>query len=66
MKNRIDSSRRNTPWDNKQKITTIEDFAGEKYKENYKNKQPKLKDTNNRINIYFSQTNKKYIPLTTL
>lgn len=46
MKNRIDSSRRNTPWDNKQKITTIEDFVGEKYKENYKNKHPKLKDTN--------------------
>ncbi len=46
MKNKIDSSRRNTPWDNKQEVTTIEDFVGEKYKENYKNKHPKLKDTN--------------------
>lgn len=46
MKNRIDSSRQSTPWDNKQDITTIENFVGKKYKENYKNKHPKLKDTN--------------------
>lgn len=46
MKNKIDSSRQSTPWDNCQEITTIESFVGTKYKENYKNKHPKLKDTN--------------------
>lgn len=46
MKNRIDSSRQSTPWDNQKDITVIEKFVADKYKENYKNKHPKLSETN--------------------
>lgn len=46
MKNRIDTSRQKTPWDNNQEVTMIENFVGMKYKENYKIKHPKLSDTN--------------------
>ena len=34
MKNRIDSSRQRTPWDNKEDITIIETFIQDKYKDN--------------------------------
>lgn len=46
MKNKIDSSRQSTPWDRKEDTTTIENFVGKKYKENYRIKHPKLKETN--------------------
>ena len=45
MKNRIDSSRQRTPWDNKEDSTIIESFIQDKYKENYNLKHPKLIDT---------------------
>ncbi len=44
MKNRIDSSRRKTPWDNKNQ-TVIQEFIVKKYKDNYKIKHPKLLET---------------------
>lgn len=46
MKNRIDTSRQNTPWDGKEDISIIETFVKDKYKANYTSKHPKLKDTN--------------------
>lgn len=51
MKNRIDTSRQNTPWDDKEDISIIENFVKDKYKENYTSKHPKLKDTNEAILI---------------
>ena len=45
MKNRIDSSRQRTLWDNKEDNTIIETFIQDKYKENYNLKHPKLIDT---------------------
>lgn len=44
MKNRIDSSRSKTPWDNKEK-TILQSFIEKKYKENYNLKHPKLSET---------------------
>ena len=46
MKNRIDASRQKTPWDNKTENTSLQEFVKNKYKDNYKYKHPKLKDTN--------------------
>ena len=56
MKNRIDTSRRNTPWDKNSNISPTQKFIMETYKENYTRKHPKLLDTNeadifNSINI---------------
>lgn len=45
MKNRIDTSRRKTPWDGNTNISITEKFIQEKYKENYLHKHPKLLDT---------------------
>lgn len=44
MKNRIDSSRRTTPWENNEK-TILQTFIENKYKENYQLKHPKLSET---------------------
>lgn len=44
MKNRIDNSRQKTPWDNKEQ-TTIQEFISRKYKDNYRQKHPKLSET---------------------
>ena len=46
MKNNIDTSRRKTPWDNSQEITYTQNFIKEKYQSNYRNKHPKLIETN--------------------
>ena len=45
MKNRIDTSRKKTPWDNKNNINPTEKFVKDKYKDNYNNKNTKLYDT---------------------
>ena len=45
MKNRIDSSRQRTPWDDKDDITIVENFIQYKYKDNYNLKHPKLINT---------------------
>lgn len=45
MKNRIDSSRQKTPWDNKKEISVSQKFIKERYQENYKIKHPKLIET---------------------
>lgn len=45
MKNRIDTSRRKTPWDDKEKISISQKFIKEKYQDNYKLKHPKLLET---------------------
>lgn len=46
MKNRIDTSRQKTPWDNDNQKTILQEFVSNKYKENYKIKHPKLSETN--------------------
>lgn len=46
MKNRIDSSRKKTPWDNKENLSATEKFIRNKYIDNYNNKHPKLIETN--------------------
>lgn len=46
MKNRIDTSRQKTPWDNVENITPVQYFIKGKYQENFNNKHPKLIDTN--------------------
>ena len=46
MKNRIDTSRQKTPWDNVENITPVQSFIKGKYQENFNNKHPKLIDTN--------------------
>ena len=56
MKNRIDSSRQKTPWDNEVNKSTTEKFIVDIYKDHYKVKHPKLIDTKeyeliNSINI---------------
>lgn len=45
MKNRIDTSRRKTPWDDKDEISVSQKFIKEKYQDNYKTKHPKLLET---------------------
>lgn len=45
MKNKIDTSRQKTPWDDVENITPTQSFIMKKYKENYNNKHPKLSDT---------------------
>lgn len=45
MKNRIDTSRQKTPWDNLNDKTIIQNFIQNKYKDNYNNKHPRLTDT---------------------
>lgn len=45
MKNRIDNSRKKTPWDKREDKTTLQKFIEEKYVENYNLKHPKLIDT---------------------
>ena len=42
MKNRVDTSRNKTPWDNIEDVTTLQSFIKNKYNENYKFKYPKL------------------------
>lgn len=46
MKNRIDTSRQKTPWDDTVGNTVLEEFVKNKYKENYKSKHPALLETN--------------------
>lgn len=46
MRNKIDSSRQKTPWDNEKNATETEKFVKTKYKKNYKIKHPKLNTTN--------------------
>ncbi len=46
MKNRIDSSRQKTPWDNQEEISPFQKFVKETYKDNYKIKHPRLANTN--------------------
>ena len=46
MKNRIDTSRQKTPWDNSKELTVIQSFVMEKYKNDYKFKHPSLSSTN--------------------
>ncbi len=46
MKNKIDTSRQKTPWDDNEKQTASQKFISEKYKENYRNKHPLLKESN--------------------
>lgn len=45
MKNRMDTSRRKTPWDKVNDETELQKFIREKYKQNYDFKHPKLSDT---------------------
>lgn len=45
MKNRIDNSRQQTPWDNKMDKTTLQEFIETKYVENYRFKHPRLSET---------------------
>ena len=42
MKNRVDTSRNKTPWDNIEDVTTLQSFIKNKYNENYKFKHPEL------------------------
>lgn len=46
MKNKIDSSRAKTPWDNCTDKTILQSFIVEKYKDNFSKKHPKLSETN--------------------
>lgn len=46
MKNRIDSSRKKTPWDLTEELTPLQEFIKNKYIENYKSKHPRLIETN--------------------
>lgn len=46
MKNKIDTSRSKTPWDNSKQLSSTQSFIKKKYKANYKNKHPKLSKTN--------------------
>ena len=46
MKNNIDTSRKKTPWDNTENITSVQSFIKEKYQENFNSKHPRLIDTN--------------------
>ena len=46
MKNRIDTSRKKTPWDNTENLSYTEKFIQNKYINNYYNKHPKLNETN--------------------
>ena len=46
MKNRIDTSRQKTPWDNDLNLSATQKFIKLKYKENYKLKHSKLSETN--------------------
>lgn len=45
MKNKTDTSRKKTPWDNSENLTISQKFIMDKYKENYKLKHPKLSET---------------------
>lgn len=42
MKNRVDTSRKKTPWDNEDNATTLQIFIMDKYKETYNFKHPIL------------------------
>lgn len=46
MKNRIDTSRKKTPWDCNEGQNELQKFIMSKYKENYNFKHPKLLETN--------------------
>lgn len=46
MKNRIDTSRQRTPWDNNKDTTNVQDFIKTTYKSAYKYKHKKLSETN--------------------
>lgn len=50
MKNRIDTSRRKTPWDNEEQ-TVIQKFISRKYMDNYNQKHPKLSETDESVII---------------
>ena len=51
MKNRIDSSRRKTPWDKSENLTISQSFIMDTYKKNYIIKHPNLLETNEYILI---------------
>ena len=57
MKNRIDSSRNKTPWDNCVELTATQIFIMNKYRENYKIKHPKLNETKEYILINSIEVN---------
>ena len=46
MKNKIDTSRRKTPWDNINDLSSTQKFILDKYNENYNAKHPRLIETN--------------------
>lgn len=46
MKNKVDTSRRKTPWDDSKHLSSTQRFIKKKYETNYKNKHPKLSKTN--------------------
>ena len=45
MKNRVDTSRKKTPWDKKENTTTLQVFIIDKYKETYLFKHPVLAES---------------------
>ena len=49
MKNRIDTSRRKTPWDNCKQKTDLQAFIASKYRKNYDIRHPKLNTTDESI-----------------
>lgn len=49
MKNRIDTSRQRTSWDNKEELSELQLFIKNKYLENYNFKHPKISETNESI-----------------
>lgn len=51
MKNRVDTSRKKTPWDGIESITTLQIFIKDKYIENYNFKHPILSENNEYIII---------------
>lgn len=46
MKNRVDTLRKKTPWDNEDNATTLQIFIMDKYKETYNFKHPILAQSN--------------------
>mgnify|MGYP007070185286 CR=1 FL=1 len=45
MKNKLDTSRRKTPWDNEEELNSLQNFIKNKYLSNYNYKHPKLSQT---------------------
>ena len=49
MRNRIDTSRRTTPWDNCEQQTDLQKFIANKYRKTYDARHPKLSETDESI-----------------